>query len=120
MKNLIKLNKQYGYGFDDRYVCDKKGTVYNTHRDNHKMKPFINHKGYVEYVLTKKDGKKIHIQAQRIVAGLYIPNPKNLPEVNHKSGLKTNNKHTNLAWVTKSDNNKHKYRVLGHKPHNKK
>lgn len=112
VKSLNKLTK---YDFPkDKYWCDTKGTVYIKDKDNMytKMSPYVNRDGYVEYVLTEVGGKKRHIQGQRIVAILYIPNPKNLPHVNHEDGVRDNNNLTNLNWSTISDNIKHSYRVL--------
>lgn len=47
--------------------------------------------------------KTIH----QLVATYFIPNPDNLPEVNHKDGKKYNNRVDNLEWVTSADNLKH-------------
>lgn len=49
----------------------------------------------------------------RLVALAWIPNPENLPEVNHKDGDKTNNHRTNLEWVSRSQNKRHAFEVLG-------
>lgn len=49
----------------------------------------------------------------RAVALAFIPNPNNLPEVNHKDGNKLNNCVNNLEWVTKEDNQKHASFILG-------
>ena len=54
-----------------------------------------------------KDGIRTIYLAHRLVATAFIPNPDNLPVVNHKDGDKTNNCVDNLEWCTASDNVKH-------------
>ena len=71
-----------------------------------KQKP--NPYGYlhVSILLNKKRVSKfIH----RMVAMLFVPNPKNKPEVNHLDGNKKNNAASNLKWVTSSENVKHAF-----------
>jgi hypothetical protein len=51
------------------------------------------------------------ISVHRLVAMLYIPNPDNLPEVNHKDGDKLNNNYWNLEWCTRLHNMEHAYRT---------
>jgi hypothetical protein len=67
--------------------------------------------GYLVIVLVK-DKKQYYRMVHRLVASAFIPNPKNLPEVNHKDGVKNNNKGDNLEWVTSSENHLHKTRTL--------
>lgn len=67
--------------------------------------------GYVG--LNLWDGKK-HVTKyiHRLVAEHFIPNPSNLPEVNHKDGNKENNDISNLEWCTVSHNRSHARNVL--------
>lgn len=49
----------------------------------------------------------VNFSIHRLVAQAFIPNPENLPEVNHKDGNKLNNSVCNLEWSTSSDNCNH-------------
>ncbi|WBF77873.1 HNH homing endonuclease [Escherichia phage W70] len=53
------------------------------------------------------NGKRKPEYVHRMVAKAYIPNPLNLPEVNHKDGNKLNNHKDNLEWVTEEENLRH-------------
>ena len=48
-----------------------------------------------------KDGKKKSFNVHRLVALVFIPNPLNLPEINHKDEIKINNCVDNLEWISK-------------------
>lgn len=65
-------------------------------------------KGYVR-VRLQKNGSGRNLFIHRLVAEVFVPNPDNKPEVNHKDGDKTNNRSTNLEWVTSSENQIHAY-----------
>lgn len=59
------------------------------------------------YVHLYKNSERKSMLVHRLVAQAFIPNPDDLPEVNHKSGITTENDISNLEWVTHSDNMKH-------------
>ena len=77
------------------------------------IKQHSSQKGYLRANLKHENGKSHCSSAHRFIAMAFIPNPDNLPEVNHKNGNKTDNRPENLEWVTSSQNHKHAYDVLG-------
>lgn len=67
-------------------------------------KPFDNGRGYLS-VMLYKGNKGYPMYVHRIVCEAFIPNPNNLPCVNHKDENKQNNNINNLEWCTYSYNN---------------
>jgi hypothetical protein len=55
------------------------------------------------------DGTRKTIASHRAIAETFIPNPLELPQVNHIDGNPLNNDVNNLEWCTASDNQKHAY-----------
>lgn len=56
--------------------------------------------------------------AHRLVAKQFIPNTENKEEVNHKNGIRDDNRKVNLEWNTTSENMFHSFRELGRQPKN--
>lgn len=91
----------------DYYDVTKDGDVISL-RSNKKLKVKTgNGQGnYLGVCLSIKGNQKYKL-VHRLVAEKYIPNPENLPEVNHKDKDKTNNHVDNLEWCSRSENNTH-------------
>jgi NUMOD4 motif/HNH endonuclease len=70
----------------------------------------VNHCGYLTVCLCR-GGKKEYPYIHRLVAEAFIPNPNNLPQVNHITGNKTDNAMSNLEWVTHQQNVQHAYAI---------
>ena len=85
----------------DDYEITKDGEVINKHSGRY-VKPQKNGKGYYRVSI----GGRLQF-VHRLVATKYIPNPNNLPQVNHKDGNKLNNCADNLEWVTNQQNRDH-------------
>jgi hypothetical protein len=98
-------------GYETLYEISNMGRV-KSHvgRSNSKpiyiLKPIVQSNGYCVVGLNKKGVskiKRIHI----LVAKHFIDNPLNLPEVNHKFGVKTDNRSSVLEWSTRQNNIDH-------------
>ena len=71
-------------GYENMYEVSSHGRIKSIKFSKIKyIKPKQNHGGYSE-VLLYKDGKRKTARIHRLVAEAFIPNPDNLPEVNHK------------------------------------
>lgn len=65
-----------------------------------------NEKGYLSVGLTF-DGKTKTTRVSRMVAITWVSNPENKPQVNHKNGIKHDNRKENLEWATSGENVMH-------------
>ena len=89
------------------YDVTQDGKVINL-RTGRILKPDLIWDGY-ERVTLSQNGKLKRFRVHRLVADAFIPNPFNLPFVNHIDGNKRNNKIDNLEWVSCKDNTIHAF-----------
>ena len=89
-------------GYEGHYMVDAKGNVFSLKRKKI-MTPCKSNNGYMQVHLSVNGAMKSH-KIHRLVAETFIPNPYNLPQVNHKDENKTNNFVENLEWCTQSYN----------------
>ena len=92
-------------GYESDYDIYDNGQILSKLTDMW-LKQSVDTKGYLKVVLNK-DGEYKTYRVHVLVAQHFIPNPMNLPVVNHIDGNKTNPDYTNLEWVTYSENTKH-------------
>ncbi|MDX1371594.1 MAG: NUMOD4 motif-containing HNH endonuclease [Nitrososphaeraceae archaeon] len=72
------------------------------------LKPTNNNsKGYYRVELRLKPKERSNYSIHRLVALLFVDNPKNKEQVNHIDGDKSNNHYSNLEWVTNKENLDH-------------
>lgn len=97
-------------GYEGLYKISNKGDVISLSKNSgflkrkeRYLKPTIKPKGYLDVKLIK-DGVNKHFYVHRLVAEHFIPNPNNLPQVNHKDKNPSNNNVENLEWCDNSYN----------------
>lgn len=103
-------------GYEGLYKISNKGmlirfehwsTKGRYYPESHPYK-FKNYKGYIQTYLYK-DGKRKTTTIHRLIAQAFIPNPENKDQINHKNGIKDDNRIENIEWCNQSENMRHAF-----------
>ena len=88
--------------YEGLYAVTSCGKIWSYRRQKF-LTPGVNNKGYL-IVCLRKDGQNKMYKIHRLVAEAYLPNPENLPQVDHIDNDKTHNYVNNLQWITNREN----------------
>jgi len=97
-----------------KYRIYSNGNIFRLKKNTRQgriLRPCKDKNGYL-MVNLRINGESKTKSIHRLIAETFIPNIKNKPAINHKNGIKTDNRIQNLEWVTYSENMLHAYRVL--------
>lgn len=101
-------------GSEDSHEVSVTGDVFRKEHTSEKgyrlkriqVKPYRDRGGYLNHKF-QRNGKWVHEAVHRIVAKAYIPNPEDLPQVNHINENKEDNRVENLEWCTNQYNSEY-------------
>ena len=109
-------------GFDNYEILAAEPFTIRRKDNKHVVSESVMRNGYLKVGLATASGRVTRYK-HRLIAQQFIPNPNNLPDVDHIDRDKTNNSLSNLRWVSRSDNLRNrnmkspgKYHYLDHAP----
>lgn len=96
-------------GFEGLYQISSRGRLksFKQYKEGKILRLTNKKGGYFSFVLQGIGHARRSVRIHRLVATAFIPNPDNLPQVNHIDGNKQNNAVENLEWCTASENHRH-------------
>lgn len=98
-------------GYCGLYKISADGRVYRFYKNGNKRElgGNVSH-GYMRVRLSMGNKARWY-SVHRLVADAFIANPKKLPQINHKNGIKLDNRVENLEWCTASENVQHAFKL---------
>jgi len=91
------------------WMAGRKLSTRTTNKEKFLTKS-LTRSGYYTVGLTKKNKSRNRF-LHRLFAQAFLPNPENKPCINHKNGIKLDNRIENLEWVTHTENTQHAFRT---------
>lgn len=91
--------------FYDFYLVTTFGAIYSFLTKQNV--PMHLNNGYYEVYLRHPEKATLRIKLHRVVALCFLPPIAGKEHINHKNGIKTDNRSENLEWCTAAENNKH-------------
>lgn len=94
-------------GFEGKYQVSNMGNVKSLNFNHTKKEKLLSTKGLSKGYPRVSLGTKDNVSVHRLVAEAFVKRPKGKDQVNHINGVKTDNRASNLEWVTGSENMQH-------------
>jgi hypothetical protein len=116
VENRIEIWKDV-LDFEDRYSISSLGRLFSKYK-NKMLSPNLDKDGYKYITLYSGKGYNKFYRISRLVAINFIPNPDNLPQVNHKNHIKDDNSVDNLEWCQDYENQRKRSEFRGGKTSN--
>lgn len=98
-------------GYEGKYKIDRNGNIFSM-RTKKILKQSLAGKGYLKVCLGNGNGEIKGKYIHRLLAIQFIPNPENLPEIDHIDRNKLNNNLDNLRWVSCETNTRNQDKII--------